>query len=115
MTTSTEIELPELPQDTDVYDPDRIAADLELIRRYYLKNGYADFRVVSTDVQFDAARGGYIVTIAVEEGQQYRVGAVNVESRIPRNRPRDVLRRQHRDLGRRGLQRRGGREVAHRT
>ena len=29
----------------DVYDPDKIAADLELIRRYYLKNGYADFRV----------------------------------------------------------------------
>ena len=33
----------------DVYDPDRIDTDLELIRRYYLKNGYADFRVLSTD------------------------------------------------------------------
>ena len=67
----------------DIYDPDRIASDQELIRRYYLKNGYADFRVVSTDAQFDAARGGYILTIAVEEGQQYRVGSVQVESRIP--------------------------------
>ena len=67
----------------DIYDPDRLASDQELIRRYYLKNGYADFRVVSTDAQFDAARGGYIITIAVEEGQQYRVGSVQVESRIP--------------------------------
>ncbi len=67
----------------DVYDPDRLAADQELIRRYYLKNGYADFRIVSTDVQFDAARGGYVITIAVEEGAQYRIGGVNIESRIP--------------------------------
>ena len=41
---------------SDVYDPDRIAADLELIRRFYLKNGYADFRVVSSDAQFDPTR-----------------------------------------------------------
>lgn len=68
---------------TDVYDPDRLSADLELIRRYYLRKGYADFRVVSNDVQFDEARGGYVVTIAVEEGQQYQVGNVRVESRIP--------------------------------
>ncbi|HEX2556597.1 MAG TPA: outer membrane protein assembly factor BamA [Microvirga sp.] len=68
---------------TDVYDPDRLAADQELIRRYYLKNGYADFRIVSTDVQFDAGQGGYVITMAVDEGDQYRIGAVNIESRIP--------------------------------
>jgi outer membrane protein insertion porin family len=66
----------------DIYDPDRLASDQELIRRYYLKNGFADFRVVSTDVQFDANAGGYIITITVEEGQQYRVGDVRVDSRI---------------------------------
>jgi outer membrane protein insertion porin family len=77
----------------DVYDPDRIASDLELIRRYYLKNGYADFRVIATDAQFDAARGGYVVTISVEEGQQYRVGDVRVDSRLPDIDP-EVLRRQ---------------------
>ncbi len=68
---------------SDVYDPDRIAADLEQVRRYYLKNGYADFRVVSNDVRYDDAKAGYIVTITVEEGAQYRVGAVGVDSRIP--------------------------------
>ena len=68
---------------SDVYDPDRIAADLELIRRFYLKNGYADFRVISSDVQFDPTAGGYIITIVVNEGPQYRVSSVNVESHLP--------------------------------
>jgi outer membrane protein insertion porin family len=67
---------------SDIYDPDRVAADLEQIRRYYLKNGYADFRVVSSDAVFDEARGGYVLTIVLDEGPQYRVGAVNVESHI---------------------------------
>jgi outer membrane protein insertion porin family len=80
---TTEMNLLSFLKSSDVYDPDRISADLELIRRYYLKNGYADFRVVSSDVQFDANAGGYVVTVAVEEGPQYRVGNVNVDSRIP--------------------------------
>jgi outer membrane protein insertion porin family len=81
--TTTETNLLSFLKSSDVYDPDRIANDLELIRRYYLKNGYADFRVVSSDVTFDPNAGGYIVTIAVEEGPQYRIGSVNVDSRIP--------------------------------
>lgn len=68
---------------TDVYDPDRIASDLERIRRFYLKNGYADFRVIGSDAQFDPAQGGYIITITVEEGVQYTVATVNVESHLP--------------------------------
>jgi outer membrane protein insertion porin family len=81
--STTEMNLLSFLKSTDVYDPDRLAADEELIRRYYLKNGYADFRIISTDAQFDASRGGYIITITVDEGQQYRVGGVNIESRIP--------------------------------
>ncbi|MGO4571728.1 outer membrane protein assembly factor BamA [Microvirga sp. 2TAF3] len=81
--TTTESNILSFLKSTDVYDPARIANDLELIRRYYLKNGYADFRVVSSDVQFDPNAGGYVVTVAVDEGPQYRVGSVNVDSRIP--------------------------------
>jgi outer membrane protein insertion porin family len=68
---------------SDVYDPDKISADLEAIRRFYLKNGYADFRVIGSDVQYDAARVGYVVTIKVEEGVPYTVSKVEVESHIP--------------------------------
>jgi outer membrane protein insertion porin family len=69
-------------KNSDVYDPDRISADLEAIRRFYLKNGYADFRVVGSDARYDDARQGYVVSITVEEGAQYRVSAINIDSRL---------------------------------
>jgi outer membrane protein insertion porin family len=68
---------------SDVYDADRIASDQERIRKYYMKNGYADFRFVNTDVHFDEAEGGYIITMTVDEGPQYRVASVRVDSHIP--------------------------------
>jgi outer membrane protein insertion porin family len=83
MMETTEMNFMSFIKTSDVYDPDRIASDLELVRRFYLKNGYADFRVVSSDAQFDPAQGGYVITIVVEEGPQYRVGSVDVESHLP--------------------------------
>ena len=68
---------------TDVYDPDKIASDQELIRRFYLKNGYADFRIIGSDVQYNADGKGYDLVVTVDEGRQYRVGSVNVETQIP--------------------------------
>lgn len=67
---------------SDIYDPDRIAADLELIRRFYLKNGYADFRVVSSSADLDPAKGGYMINIVLDEGEKYTVAGTDVESRI---------------------------------
>ena len=83
MMETTEMNFMSFFKSSDVYDPDRIASDLEIIRRFYLKNGYADFRVTNSDAQFDAQQGGYIVTIAIEEGPQYRVSSVDVESHVP--------------------------------
>ncbi len=89
---TTETNLLSFLKSTDVYDPDRLSNDLDLIRRYYLKNGFADFRLVSSDVQFDANAGGYVITIAVEEGEQYRFGNVSVDPRISGVDP-DAVRR----------------------
>ncbi len=69
---------------TDVYDPDRLASDEEAIRRYYMKNGYADFRITNTDVVYQAEPPGYVITITMEEGPQYHVSAVSVVSNIPK-------------------------------
>jgi outer membrane protein insertion porin family len=81
--TTTEMNLISFLKTTDVYDPEKISSDEDLIRRFYLKNGYADFRVVGTDVKFDADEGGYNVVITVQEGAQYTVSSVKVESQIP--------------------------------
>ena len=69
---------------TDVYDPDRLASDEEAIRRYYMKNGYADFRITNTDVVYQADPPGYVITITMEEGPQYHVSSVSVVSNIPK-------------------------------
>src|SRR5437868_4037530 len=66
----------------DVYDPDRVEADRDLIRRYYLKNGYADVQVVAALTEYDPERKGFLVTFKIEEGQQYRVGSVQFNSSI---------------------------------
>ncbi len=68
---------------TDVYDPDRMASDEEAIRRYYMKNGYADFRITNTDVSYEANPPGYVITITMDEGPLYHVSGVSVDSHIP--------------------------------
>ncbi|MCI4680439.1 outer membrane protein assembly factor BamA [Rhodoblastus acidophilus] len=80
---STEMNLLSFFKTSDVYDPDRLAKDAEAIRRYYLKNGYADFRIIGVDPVYDPAAGGYVVTISMEEGSVYRVSAVRIDSQIP--------------------------------
>lgn len=67
----------------DVYDPDRVEADRDLIRRFYLKNGYADVQVVAALTEYDPDKKGFLVTFKIEEGQQYRVGSVDFQTSIP--------------------------------
>jgi outer membrane protein insertion porin family len=69
-------------QTGDIYDPDRIEADRELVRRFYLKHGFIDVRVVSAIGEYDPARRGFVVTFTIEEGEQYRIGSVDVQSSI---------------------------------
>jgi outer membrane protein insertion porin family len=67
----------------DIYDPDRVEADRDLLRRFYLKHGFADVQVVAALTEYDPESKGFLVTFKIEEGQQYRVGAVDFQSSIP--------------------------------
>jgi outer membrane protein insertion porin family len=67
----------------DVYDPDRVESDRDLIRRFYLKHGFADVQVVAALTEYDPEKKGFLVTFKIEEGQQYRVATVKYESTIP--------------------------------
>ena len=69
-------------QTTDIYDPDRVEADRDLLRRFYLKHGYADVRIVSAVGEYDPAKKGFVVTFTIDEGSQYRVGTVDVISNV---------------------------------
>jgi outer membrane protein insertion porin family len=69
-------------QTTDIYDPDRLEADRDLLRRFYLKNGFADVRILAAVGEYDPARGGFNVTFTIDEGARYRVGAVEITSNV---------------------------------
>jgi outer membrane protein insertion porin family len=69
-------------QTTDIYDPDRVEADRDLLRRFYLQHGYADVRIVSAVGEYDPAKKGFVITFTIDEGQQYRVGTVDVVSNV---------------------------------
>lgn len=67
---------------TDTYDPERLQADQELIRRFYMKNGYADMRVVSATADLDRERNVFFVSFTVDEGDQYTFGDIDVQSSL---------------------------------
>jgi outer membrane protein insertion porin family len=66
----------------DSYDPDRLAADQQKLRAFYLTEGYADFRVVSALAELTPDRRDFIITYVVEEGPRYRLGRVEAESAL---------------------------------
>ncbi|MEM7774040.1 MAG: outer membrane protein assembly factor BamA [Pseudomonadota bacterium] len=67
---------------TNVYDPDRLNLDKELLRQYYLKNGYADAQVVSASAELDREGSGFFITFVVDEGELYKFGDVRIENTL---------------------------------
>lgn len=67
----------------DKYDPDRLSYDRELLRKFYLEHGYADFRVESAVAELSSDRKDFFVTISIDEGERYKIGKVDVHSSIP--------------------------------
>ncbi len=66
----------------DTYDPDRLAYDQQKLRQFYLTNGYADFRVVSSVAELTPDGRDFIVTYVLDEGERYKFGKVDLESQI---------------------------------
>lgn len=68
---------------SDVYDPDRLELDKELLRAYYFERGYADFTVLSATAELSPDRSGFYITFTVSEGEQYTFGEIDtlVEAR----------------------------------
>ncbi|WP_420822327.1 outer membrane protein assembly factor BamA [Sphingomonas aracearum] len=64
------------------YDQDRMNADQQKLREFYLTNGYADFRVTSAVAELTPDKRDFIITYVVEEGKRYKFGDVTVDSDI---------------------------------
>ena len=60
------------------------------MRRFYLKQGYADFRVVSAVAELTPDRENFYITFTVDEGQLYHFGQVIINSKIKELSPRTL-------------------------
>lgn len=66
----------------DTYDPDRLTLDRELLRKFYLGRGYADFRVASAVAELTEDRKDFFVTFTVDEGERYRFGKIDLTTTL---------------------------------
>lgn len=67
---------------SDVYDPDRLNADQESLRRFYFRHGYADFRVISAVADLDREQNVFFVTFTIDEGERYTFGEVDIDTSL---------------------------------
>jgi outer membrane protein insertion porin family len=65
----------------DLYDADRVENDRDLLRKFYRAHGYDDVHAVAS-ATYDADKGGVVVVFKIEEGPQYRIGKVDIQSSV---------------------------------
>src|SRR5258708_23426772 len=66
---------------SDVYDADRTESDADLLRRFYMKNGFADAHVSAT-AAYDPDQQAFTVTFTIDEGARYKFGTIEIDSHI---------------------------------
>ena len=76
---------------SDQYDPERLNFDKELLRRFYLKSGYADFQLADATAELAPDRKAFFVTFTLKEGERYKFGKISITSQL-RNLNGDDLR-----------------------
>lgn len=66
----------------DVYDPDKLEFDKEMLRRFYMNKGYADFKITATTAELSMNKDGFLLTFVLNEGKQYNFGTFSIDSQV---------------------------------
>jgi outer membrane protein insertion porin family len=66
----------------DRYSRERLGADLETLRSFYLNRGYLDFALESTQVAITPDRRDIYITINMSEGETYTVSEVSLAGQL---------------------------------
>ncbi len=64
------------------YDAEKTNYDKELLRRFYLKHGYADFAVSSAVAELSPDKKSFVITYVLDEGPCYKIGDISIKSQI---------------------------------
>ena len=72
------------------FDPDRLEYDKELLRNYYLNNGFLDFKVYSSIAQLSADGGFFIITFMLEEGHRYKIKDIVLKNDVKELKYHDI-------------------------
>lgn len=68
----------------DNFDPDKMEYDKEQLSKYYLNNGYYDFRINSAIAELTPDQKGFFVTFSLDEGRKYKFGEIKVNAQLSR-------------------------------
>lgn len=67
---------------SDIYDPDRLSADQDALRKFYTSEGYADVQVISAVAELSPDLKSFFITFTVDEGDRYQLGKVDIKSTL---------------------------------
>ncbi|EHH69221.1 outer membrane protein assembly factor BamA [Gluconobacter morbifer] len=67
---------------SDEYNPERVKYDAELLRRFYLHNGFVDFHMIDATGELAPDHKSFYITFTLHEGPRYRIGKMDVRSSV---------------------------------
>ena len=67
----------------DVFDEDRIMYDQQMLRQFYMRNGYVNVEITDADGEFTPDRQYYSVVFTIDEGEKYDFGKITIDNPFP--------------------------------